>query len=79
MFGLYYLIRDVFVSMAALGGAFLWQISPEANFVTAFVFGVIGTIGFSDGSPLQSTKSKTSAFRLGIMPARVSTVLPPHP
>ena len=32
MFGLYYLIRDVFVSVAALGGAFLWQISPEMNF-----------------------------------------------
>jgi MFS family permease len=47
MFGLYYLIRDVFVSMAALGGAFLWQISPETNFMTAFVFGVIGTVGFS--------------------------------
>jgi MFS family permease len=47
MFGLYYLIRDVFVSVAALGGAFLWQISPEANFITAFVFGIIGTIGFA--------------------------------
>lgn len=47
MFGLYYLIRDVFVSMAALGGAFLWQISPGTNFVTASVFGLIGTIGFS--------------------------------
>ena len=47
MFGLYYLIRDVFVSMAALGGAFLWQISPGTNFVTAFVFGLIGTLGFS--------------------------------
>jgi MFS family permease len=39
MFGLYYLIRDVFVSLAALGGALLWQISPETNLVTAFVFG----------------------------------------
>ena len=47
MFGLYYLIRDVFVAVAALGGAFLWQISPETNFVVAFVFGVIGTIGFA--------------------------------
>jgi MFS family permease len=46
MFGLYYLIRDVFVSIAALGGAFLWQISPETNFSVAFVFGVIGTVGF---------------------------------
>jgi MFS family permease len=47
MFGLYYLIRDVFVSVAALGGAFLWQISPELNFLTAFVFGIIGTVGFA--------------------------------
>jgi len=47
MFGLYYLIRDVFVAVAALGGAFLWQISPETNFVVAFVFGVIGTVGFA--------------------------------
>ncbi len=47
MFGLYYLIRDVFVAVAALGGAFLWQISPETNFIMAFVFGVIGTVGFA--------------------------------
>jgi MFS family permease len=47
MFGLYYLIRDVFVSLAAFGGAFLWQISPETNLVTAFVFGIIGTVGFA--------------------------------
>jgi MFS family permease len=47
MFGLYYLIRDVFVSLAAFGGAFLWQVSPQANFFTAFVFGIVGTIGFT--------------------------------
>ena len=47
MFGLYYLIRDIFVSVAAFGGAFLWQISPETNFLIAFVFGAIGTIGFA--------------------------------
>jgi MFS family permease len=47
MFGLYYLIRDVVVSAAALGGAFLWQISPQTNFITAFVFGIVGTIGFA--------------------------------
>ncbi len=47
MFGLYYLIRDVFVAFAALGGAFLWQISPQTNLVTAFVFGIIGTVGFA--------------------------------
>ncbi len=46
MFGLYYLIRDVVVAFAALGGAFLWQISPQTNLITAFVFGIIGTLGF---------------------------------
>ena len=47
MFGLYYLIRDVFVSMAAFGGAFLWQISPVTNFSVAFLFGVVGTLAFA--------------------------------
>lgn len=47
IFGRYYLIRDVFVAFAALGGAFLWQISPQTNLVTAFVFGIIGTAGFA--------------------------------
>jgi MFS family permease len=47
MFGLYYLIRDVFVSIAAMGGAFLWMISPETNLITAFLFGVAGTLWFA--------------------------------
>ena len=47
MFGLYYLIRDVIVAAAALGGAFLWNIRPEINLITAFVFGVIGTFGYA--------------------------------
>jgi len=46
-FGFYYLIRDVVVSVAALGGAFLWQISPRTNLLTAFVFGIIGTVAFA--------------------------------
>ncbi|MBT8375046.1 MAG: MFS transporter, partial [Deltaproteobacteria bacterium] len=46
MFGLYYLIRDVVVSIAAFGGAFLWMIGPTVNFLTAFAFGVIGTTVF---------------------------------
>jgi hypothetical protein len=46
MFGLYYLIRDVIVSFAAIGGAFLWMISPETNLITAFVFGAAGTVWF---------------------------------
>jgi MFS family permease len=62
MFGLYYLIRDVFVTAAALGGAFLWQISPETNFVVAFVFGVIGTLGFAVfGREVQIERSNGSA------------------
>ena len=47
MFGLYYLLRDVVVSMAAVGGAFLWQIGPDVNFLVAFGCGVLGTVGFA--------------------------------
>ncbi|RTZ99063.1 MAG: MFS transporter [Deltaproteobacteria bacterium] len=47
VFGLYYMLRDVFVTLAALGGGFLWLISPAANFITAFLFGLIGTVGFA--------------------------------
>ena len=46
MFGLYYLLRDVVVAVAAFGGAFLWEISPQTNFIAAFCFGVLGTIFF---------------------------------
>ena len=46
-FGVYYLIRDVVVSLAAFGGAFLWLISPEVNFLSAFGFGVLGTVWFA--------------------------------
>jgi MFS family permease len=47
MYGLYYFMRDVCVSIAAFGGAFLWQISPATNLIVAFVFGVVGTIVFA--------------------------------
>jgi MFS family permease len=46
MFGTYYLVRDVIVSAAAFGGAFLWKISPETNLLTAFGFGLMGTFVF---------------------------------
>jgi MFS family permease len=46
-FGTYYLARDVIVSAAAFGGAFLWNISPAANFVTAFGCGLLGTLYFA--------------------------------
>ncbi len=32
MFGLYYLLRDTVVSVAAFGGAFLWMAGPAVNF-----------------------------------------------
>lgn len=47
MFGLYYLIRDVIVSVAAFGGALLWMISPLVNFAAAGAFGVLGTLWFA--------------------------------
>jgi len=46
-FGLYYLIRDIIVSAAAFGGAFLWMVSPAMNFGIAFGFGVLGTSYFA--------------------------------
>ena len=70
-FGMYYLIRDVIVSVAAFGGAFLWSAStsirvfntlgighrlipfiksvasPTTNFLTAFGFGISGTLYFA--------------------------------
>jgi len=48
MFGAYYLFRDVVVSVSAFGGAFLWwNVGPKANFLTAFAFGLAGTIWFA--------------------------------
>jgi MFS family permease len=42
-----YLIRDIVVSVAAFGGAFLWEVSPQTNFLGAFVFGVMGTVYYA--------------------------------
>jgi len=47
MFGLYYLVRDVIVSLAAFGGAVLWSVDPRVSLWTAFGFGVLGTIWFA--------------------------------
>ena len=47
MFGLYYLLRDVIVSQAAFGGAFLWMVDPRLNLYVAFGFGVAGTLWFA--------------------------------
>jgi MFS family permease len=47
VFGLYYLIRDSIVSIAAFGGAFLWMMSPSVNFMTAFACGILGTLWYA--------------------------------
>lgn len=61
MFGLYYLLRDTIVSVAAFGGGLLWMISPQVNLITAFAIGIIGTIYFivfgKDVSVAQPTKA----------------------
>jgi len=45
-FGSYYLIRDVIVSVAAFGGAWLWKAGPAYNFLIAAGFGVLGLLFF---------------------------------
>lgn len=45
-FGGYYLVRDVVVSLAAFGSAFLWQAGPAPLFFGAAFFGLLGTIWF---------------------------------
>jgi len=47
VFGIYYLLRDVIVSISAFGGAYLWSIGPRVNLLTAFGFGVLGTLWFA--------------------------------
>ncbi|MEN4011553.1 MAG: MFS transporter [Bellilinea sp.] len=47
VFGAYYLIRDVVVSLAAFSGALWWSISPQTNFLVAFGFGLLGTLWFA--------------------------------
>jgi MFS family permease len=45
-YGAYYLIRDCVVTTGSLLGAWLWSISPQANFIGAAVFGALGTLCF---------------------------------
>lgn len=46
-FGTYYLCRDIVVSAVSLSSAFLWNISPEVNFITAGLLGIVGTAIFA--------------------------------
>ena len=45
-YGAYYLIRDCTVTSGSFLGAWLWQISPQANFIGAAICGALGTIWF---------------------------------
>jgi MFS family permease len=58
MVGTYYLIRDLIVSTGALLGAWLWQFGPNANFLGAAAFGVVGTVAYLE----TIRRSKTGAL-----------------
>lgn len=45
-FGTYYLLRDIVVSIVSLSSAYLWNISPNVNFITAGCLGLVGTLIF---------------------------------
>lgn len=45
--GLYYLVRSLSVTPAALIGGLLWVISPQTPFVVAGIIGIIGTVVFA--------------------------------
>jgi MFS family permease len=45
-YGAYYLLRDCTVTLGSFAGAWLWSISPKANFAGAAVCGVLGTLWF---------------------------------
>jgi len=45
-YGAYYLIRDCVVTSGSFLGAWLWSISPRANFIGAAVCGALGTAWF---------------------------------
>jgi MFS family permease len=45
-YGAYYLIRDCVVTSGSFLGAWLWSISPQANFVGAALCGALGTAWF---------------------------------
>ncbi|MEI8291087.1 MAG: MFS transporter [Verrucomicrobiota bacterium] len=45
-YGAYYLIRDCTVTSGSFLGAWLWSISPQANFVGAAICGGLGTLWF---------------------------------
>jgi len=44
--GLYYLVRSLSITPAAVIGGFLWKIGPQVPFITAAIIGLVGTAVF---------------------------------
>lgn len=45
--GLYYLVRGLSITPAALAGGLLWKLAPQAPFLTAALVGLLGTLVFA--------------------------------
>lgn len=45
--GLYYLVRSLSITPAAVIGGVLWKIRPDVPFITASIIGIVGTIVFA--------------------------------
>ena len=45
-YGAYYLMRDCTVTSGSFLGAWLWSVSPQANFIGAAICGALGTVWF---------------------------------
>jgi hypothetical protein len=45
--GLYYLVRGITITPSAAAGGLLWELAPQAPFVTAGVIGLVGTLVFA--------------------------------
>jgi MFS family permease len=45
--GLYYLVRSLSITPAALVGGLLWKIAPQTPFITAAIIGIAGTVVFA--------------------------------
>ncbi len=46
VYGAYYLVRDGIVTIGSMLGAWLWSVSPHANFIGAALCGAVGTLWF---------------------------------
>jgi len=45
--GLYYLVRSLSITPASAIGGLLWRIRPQAPFIAASIFGIVGTLLFA--------------------------------